>query len=313
MIDLSDIKIEQVENDGKVGIFKIGPLPKGYGNTIANPLRRVLLSSLPGAGVVSMRLEGVEHEYSTLKGVKETVVEIQMNIKGIRFSCQSDEPQVLTLKKKGIGDITAGDFSLTGDVTVMNPKVKIATLTDKSATFDLEVVVERGVGYQVADEDLRSEVGRLPMHADFSPVERVMFSIDQARKGKQLDLDQIVLTIYADGSIDPRDAIGRATEILRTTFERMMTLTGIAPEPVVEKEVPAEEVPARAADAEAWLIEDLPISARSKSRLLEAGITKLGDVVSKSASDLLDVPGFGEAALREMKELLKEYGLSLQE
>lgn len=315
MFEFADLMIEEVENDGKHGVFKIGPLPKGYGHTLANPLRRVLLSSLPGGGVTSMRIAGVEHEYSTLKGVKETVVEILMNVKNIRFSCESDEPQTLSLSKKGEGDVTAGDLSLTENVQVMDPDAKIATITDKSTKLEMELVVERGIGYHVADEDLRSEVGRLPLDTDFSPVERVTFAIDRTRKGEQTDLDQITLTIFTDGSIDPKTALGRSARVLHSTFDRMMTLCEVEA-PTTEAAVPAavEEKESTVKDeVNSWVVEDLAISNRAKSSLLDAGIKTVGEITENSAKELLEVSGFGEAALKEVRELLKEYDLSLKE
>lgn len=311
MIDLSDISIQVVENDGKVGTFTIGPLPKGYGPTFANPLRRVLLSSIHGAAVTSMRIDGVDHEYSTLKGVKETIVEIQMNIKGIRFSCESNEPQVVKVSRKGEGVITAGDLELTESVGVIDPTMKIATITDPKTTFTMEMVVERGVGYRTADEELRSEVGRLPLHADFSPLDRVTFSIEKTRKGEKLDLDQVNLEIMTDGSIDPQEALGKAAEILSAAFGRLMGMTGVEEEPMpVEAEEVAEGVDVEAKD---WLVEDLPISKRAKSRLIEDGMVKLGDITEKSKDELLEIKGFGEAALDEVVEVLNEYGLNLKE
>ena len=182
-----------------------------------------------------MRISGVDHEYSTLKGIKETVVEIQLNVKNVRFSCQSDEPQTIHLKAKGKGEVTAGDLQLTESVTVMDPSAKIATITDPKASLDMELVVEKGIGYRVADEELRSEVGRLPMHADFSPVERVTFTVEKTRKGEMMDLDLIMLTIFTDGSIDPKDAFGRAAEILKVAFEKMFMLAELEASPLPEE------------------------------------------------------------------------------
>ncbi|MDD3662060.1 MAG: DNA-directed RNA polymerase subunit alpha [Candidatus Dojkabacteria bacterium] len=313
MIDLSDIRVEVVESGDTSGVFRIGPLPRGYGHTFVNPIRRVLLSSLQGGGVTSMRIDGVEHEYSTIKGVKENVVEIQMNIKAIRFDCQSSEPQVVRLKKKGVGIVTAGDLDLTESVSVMEPSAEIATITDKNITLEMELVVERGIGYRKADESLRSEVGRLPMHADFSPVERVTFSIESARKGKKMDLDSVLLSIYTDGSINPQDALGKAAEILKAGFEKIFVLSGIEPEPMPV--VAEETASAEGGNIEAlnWLVEDLPISKRAKSRLLEAGIEKVSDVVEQEAGQLLAIPGFGDTALKELKDVLQEYGLTIKQ
>lgn len=311
MIDLSDISVQVESNDGKVGTFTIGPLPKGYGPTFANPLRRVLLSSIHGAAVTSMRIDGVDHEYSTLKGIKETIVEVQMNVKGVRFSCESNEPQVVKVSKKGEGVITAGDLELTESVSVIDPAVEIATITDPKTTFTMELVVERGVGYRTAEEELRSEVGRLPLHADFSPLERVTFSIEKTRKGEKLDLDQVNLEIMTDGSIDPQEALGKASEILSVAFGRLMGMTGVEEEPMpVETE---ESVEGGESEAKDWLVEDLPISKRAKTRLIEAGITKIGDITERSREELLEIKGFGEAALDEIVEVLDEYELGLKE
>jgi DNA-directed RNA polymerase subunit alpha len=312
MVNLSDIKVVIAENDGKKGVFKIGPFPRGFGNTFANSFRRVLLSSIPGGGVTSIRITGVDHEYSVIKGVKETVIEIQLNIKAIRFSCESDEPQVVRLKKKGAGVVTAGDLDVTGDVLVMDKKAKIATITDKTTTLEMELVVERGTGYHPADESLRSEAGRLPMHCDFSPIERVTFDVEETRKGKQLDLDLVVLTVFTDGSIDPLSTLGKASEILRALYDKVVVASGVAEGGVVTTEAP--EVPvSEVSEAENWLLEDLPISKRSKTKLGDAGFVKVGDVVAKTASELLAVPGFGDAALKELKTVISEYGLSLKE
>jgi DNA-directed RNA polymerase subunit alpha len=246
-----------------------------------------------------------------MKGVKETIVQIQMNVKGIRFACASNEPQVVKVSKKGEGVVTAGDLELTESVTVIDPKAEIATITDSKTSFDMELVVERGVGYRTADEELRSEVGRLPLHADFSPVERVTFSIEKTRKGEKLDLDQVNLEILTDGSIDPQEALGKAAEILSAAFARLMDMTGVEEEPMPVAEV--EESGSDDVEAKEWLVEDLPISKRAKSRLLEAEMTKLGDIAEKSKEDLLEIKGFGEAALEEVVEVLDEYGLSLKE
>lgn len=312
MVDLSDIKVTVEENDGKKGVFKIGPFPRGFGNTFMNSFRRVLLSSIPGAGVTSIRIAGVDHEYTTIKGVKETVIEIQLNIKELKFSCESDEPQVIHLRKKGKGIATAGDLELTGDVSVMDKKAKIATLTSDTSSLDIEMVVERGTGYHPGDESIRSEAGRLPMHADFSPIERVIPVIEEARKGKQLDLETVVLTVITDGSIDPLASLGKASEILRAMYEKVLVASGVAEGSVVITEAPVEPV-SETPESMSWLLEDLPISKRSKTRLGEAGLKTVGDVVEKTAKELLEIPGFGDAAFKELKTVISEYGLALKE
>ncbi len=307
-VDFSDINIEVVENDGKVGTFNIGPLPRGYGHTLANPLRRILLSSLPGGGVTSMKIAGVQHEYSTLKGVKETVVDIMMNVKGIRFKCESDDPQVVRISTKGENEIKAKDLELTESIEVMNPDHVLATITDSSTSLDMEFVVERGVGYRSADTDSRSESGRLPMDADFSPVERVTFNVTSTRKGEKTNLDLIVMQVVTDGSVDPKDALMKATEVSRDVFDSMnVLLQGGEVEPKETEE--ESEIQDEVKD---WRIEDLSISTRAKSSLIDAGIEKLDDLLSKTGDELLEVPGFGEKALEEVREVLDEYGMKLK-
>jgi len=310
MIDFSGLKIDVVEESEDKGIYKIGPLPRGYGHTLANALRRVLLSSLRGSAVTSLKIAGVDHEYSTIKGVKETVVEIEMNIKAVRFGCESDEPQIIRVSSKGTGDVTAGDLQLTESVRILNPDAKILTITDKSTAVDLEMVVERGVGYEIANEDLRSEVGRLPLDADFSPIERVMFSVDETRKGEKMNLDMVTMTVFTNGSVTPKDALGFAADRLRDVFERLMVLVGVESVPSGDTG-PAEESVSAPGDFDEVPIEELPISKRVRASLIESGMKNLGEVVKKTAKELLDIPGFGGKALSEVKELLESYGVSL--
>ncbi|MBN2100863.1 DNA-directed RNA polymerase subunit alpha [Candidatus Dojkabacteria bacterium] len=308
MIDFKDLNVEELENDGKKGVYKIGPLPRGYGNTVANSLRRVLLSSLPGAAVTSIRVAGIEHEYSTVEGVKENVVEIMMNLKGIRFSCKSDEPQIVRLTKKGEGEIIAGDLDLTESVEVMDKNAKIATITDKGSAVEMELVVERGVGYRLADEDVRSEAGRLPMDASFSPVERVMYNIEETRKGEKMNLDQATMTVFTDGSIDSREAVAYASQVLRDAFSQVFLLSGGESAPSSSKEQkPAKE----GEDVGEMLVEDLDISTRSKSSLVDAGYKQVKDLVGKTPEDLLDISGFGAKGLDELKAYLKKLGVEL--
>lgn len=319
MIDTSEFKYEVIENDGQKGVFKIGPLPRGYGHTMANSLRRVLLSSLPGGGVTSIKIAGVEHEYSTMEGIKENVIEIELNIKKIRFRCESDETQVVRVSKKGEGEIKAGDLELTESVRIMNPDVTIATITDDDATFDMEMNVEKGVGYRVGDEDVRSEVGRMPMDADFSPVERVTFRVDETRKGEFMNLDSITLTVFTDGSIDPNDAVVRSAEILREMLQNLVVRAQSGgdveekeeseTDKTKDKEAEVEDVEEEVKD---WKIEDLPISGRTKNVLMDEGFSKVKDLTDKTAEELLDVSGFGQKSLDEVKDFLSEYDINLE-
>lgn len=304
MIDFSDLNVEIVENDGKKGIFKIGPLPKGYGNTLANSLRRILLSSLEGAGVTSIKMSNVDHEYTTIEGVKETVMDIMLNIKEVRFNCESSEPQVVKVSVKGEKEVTAGDLDLTESVTVMDPKSHIATVTAKGATFDMEMTVEKGIGYKLGDEGVRSEVGRLPLDTKFSPITRVMYNVEETRKGGKMDLDMITISVFSDGSVDPKDAISTSAGILRDLSEKTMMLAGGEVQVTeVEEEVVEESEEKKSED---MLIEDSSLSTRTKSALVNGGINKVSELVGKSEDDLSELKGFGAKALEEVQDFLDD-------
>ncbi len=329
MIDFSDLRLEVVEESEDKGVYKVGPLPRGYGHTLANSIRRVLLSSLEGSAVTSIRIAGVDHEYSTIEGVKETIIQVELNVKAIRFKCESSDPQVVRLSSKGEGEVTAGDLELTESVEVMNPEATILTITDDDTSVEMELVVERGVGYFKADEELRAEAGRLPLDADFGPIERVMFSVDETRKGEKTNLDMVTLTIFTDGSIMPGEAFQLASKKLLEAFDRLEILIstgGEEPEEEKAEEETSEDVEetdrdetdkdeAEETDEELkdLKIEDLPISTRTKTALMEAGMETLEDVLDNNADELLDVSGFGQKSLEEVQDLIDGYGMSLKE
>jgi DNA-directed RNA polymerase subunit alpha len=321
MIAFDDLKLETVEQTDTKGKFKIGPLPRGYGHTLANSLRRVLLSSLEGAAVTSIRIAGVDHEYSTIEGVKETVIQVEMNVKGIRFSCESDEPQKIRLSAKGSQEVTAKDLDLTESVQVINPEAKILTITNDDTTIDMELVVERGIGYTKADEELRAEAGRLPLDADYGPIERVMFSVDETRKGERMNLDMVTLTVFTDGSITPEDALVASSTKLRDAFDRIELLLTTDVEELEDEEETEEAKEEAKEEAEKKQeeklgdipVEDLPISKRTRTTLMDADINKLEDVTKCSSQELLDISGFGEKSLEEVRDLLDGYGMSLKE
>jgi DNA-directed RNA polymerase subunit alpha len=316
MIDFSDINVEVVENDGKKGVFKIGPLPKGYGNTLANSLRRVLLSSMEGSGVTSIKMSGVDHEYSTVEGVKETVIDILLNIKDVRFKCESDEPQIVRVEVSGPSDVKAGDLMLTESVLIMDPKKKIATVTGKGTKFAMEMTVEKGIGYQLGDEEVRSEVGRLPIDTKFSPVERVMYKVDEARKGGRMDLDLITISVLTDGSIDPKEAIIKSSSILRDLSEKVMVIAGgeieIA-EKKGKKSTKKSDKDKKSGEIGTVLIGDTDLSTRTKSALVNAGIEKVEDLISKTEDEVKSVKGFGKKAFDEVSDFLKSNKLELME
>ncbi len=314
MIDFSDLEIELIDGNEKDGTFRIGPLPRGYGHTFANPLRRILLSSLPGGGITSLKISGVDHEYSTVKGVKETMLNIMLNLKAIRFKVDSDEPQTVKLSVKGAKTVTAKDLDVTESVKVMNPEVVIATLTSKDAKLDLELTVERGTGYRAANEEVRSEAGRLPLDASFSPVERVSFDIESARKGEKTNLDAILLKIYTDGSITPKDALVSAVQVFDSLLHKFEDLLGAGVKEAKTEKKTVEPTAEGKVEGEIleWPIENLPVSQRVKSALIAAKVMKVNDLVQLSGDDILNLPGIGAKALGDINKFLKEYNLELK-
>ncbi len=317
MMDFKDITVKIKEEKNNSGVYEISPLPRGYGNTLANSLRRVLLSSLPGGGITQVKIAGIDHEYSTLPGIKEDVLEILMNLKVLNFKMEGDEPQVFKLEYKGEGVVKGNDIKLTGGVEVMNGEQVVATLTDKSATLDIELQIEKGVGYKEVKKDERKEKGVIQLDADFSPVLNVTYEVLQARKGQQMNLDSVFFTITTDGSITPVEALLEASEILQDFAGKVMVALGV---PIDEVEQKAEE--ARTAEQteqeedsgdelDNWKIEDLQLSKRSKTGLLSGGYKTIGDLRGVTRSELLGLPGFGNKSFNEIYELLKEYNIEI--
>ncbi len=312
-----DITVKVKEEKENFGVFEISPLPRGYGNTLANSLRRVLLSSLVGGGITQVKFSEIEHEYSTIPGVKEDVLEIILNLKKLNFKVESEEPQICKLSYKGEGVVTGGDIKLTGVAEIMNKDEVIATLTDKSAQLDLELTVERGVGYREVKYDDRKEKGVIQIDADFSPVLNVTYEVLQARKGQQMNLDSVFFTISTDGSVKPIDALLKASEILQDFAGKIMAALGI---PINEVEQKAEEariaqeteVEESGDELDTWKIEDLQLSKRSKTGLLAGGYKSVGDLRDVKKEELLSLPGFGNKSFNEIQELLKGYNIEIK-
>ncbi len=318
MHGFEDITVKVKEDSNILGSFEITPLPKGYGHTLANSLRRILLSSLPGSAVTSVKLKGVDHEYSTIKGVKEDVVEMLLNVKQIRFTMATDQPQVCKISASGKTVVTAKDIELGTGVEVTNPEVVIATLTDAKSALNMEIVVEKGVGYVEADESVRSE-GRLPLDADFSPIKSVSFEVVAARKGQVTNLDGVNIEITTDGSISPKEALLTSSKILQDFSGKVMVALGVAKKEVEAMAevantavVSSEQASTSEDEISSWKVEDLPISKRSKSGLLAGGFETVGDLTKLKTSDLLELPGFGNKSLNEVVDLMNQYGIEIK-
>jgi DNA-directed RNA polymerase subunit alpha len=290
--------------------FTVEPLHTGYGMTLGNSLRRVLLSSIAGAAVTAFRIEGATHEFTTLPNVKEDVVEIMLNLKGLRFRVFSDEPQTLRINKKGSGVVTGKDIETSADVEVVNPEHVIATLDNAKATFVMDIVVETGRGYRTIDESGARKVSdMIAVDAIFSPVLRVRYKVENTRVGQMTDLDKLLLTVDTDGTITPSDAFEEAAAILVNQY------TALAGQTRVEASQPATstyadgEGSADGVEEGAELmtpIEDLNLSARTTNALVNNDIHTLKDLFSLSDAELRDLKGFGSKALDEVKEKMAE-------
>ena len=292
--------------------FVVEPLHNGYGMTLGNSIRRVLLSSIAGAAITSFRVEGVTHEFTSIKGVKEDVVEIMQNLKGVRFRVFSDEPQTLTVEKKGNGAVTAKDIKANADVEVVNTDHHIATV-DGKASFKAEVVVEKGRGYRTIEEaaNARQSSDFIALDAIFSPVLRVRYNVESTRVGQMTNLDKLVITAQTDGSIDPRDAFEEASALLANQYTALAGKTKIEAAPL-QLHVPASEAgptEEEEKDALTTSIEDLNFSARTTNALINNDIHTLKDLFSLTDAELKDLKGFGSKALDEVREKLAELEL----
>jgi len=303
--------------DENKGVFTIEPLDKGFGYTYGNSLRRVLLSSLGGAAITDVRIEGVYHEFSTIEGVKEDVTDIILNLKDIvaRLHTDSDEVEV-SLVATGPGEITAADIDLPAGVEILNPEAPIATLS-KGAKLELFMTIGRGRGYRPADENTDDDrpVGTIPIDAIFSPIRRAAYSVDSARVGQRTDFDKLTLEIETDGSIEPAAALREASELLIKTLaiftdpERVEELTSREAAPEAAEAVEA----AAAVEGDDRKIEELELGVRAYNCLKRAGIETIGQLVTRSEQELSAIQNFGQRSIQEVSEALAELGLRLRE
>lgn len=312
-----DLKIKCVntttDSDGSIyGKFVIEPLERGYGTTIGNSLRRVLLSSLEGAAITSVRIEGITHEYTSIPGVVEDVLDIILNLKGIVIKTENKEPQHLRLDIDQAGPVLAGDLQLPAGVKVINPDRIICTVAE-GGSIHSDIVVETGKGYVTTDilKDSKSglPVDMLPIDAAFMPIRKVSYTVENTRVGQITDFDKLILEIWTNGSIDVNTALSHAANLLIEHFLPIAQLTGqapvvgVAPQPVVE-EKPEQQTPSIG-------IEELELSVRAYNCLKRASIHSLQELLAKSEHDLLNIKNFGKKSSDEVIEKLKQFGLKL--
>ncbi len=289
------------------GMFTVQPLERGFGTTIGNALRRVLLSSIEGAAVKAVRIEGVQHEFCVVNGVVEDMTELVLNLKEVCLRCHAEEDKFLRVKKKGAGELTAADLQVDSDVEIMNPDLHIATL-DKDGHLDMEIAVGKGRGYILAEEHKFSEqpMGTIPIDSAFSPIQKVHYEVDNARVGQQTDYDKLTLEIWTNGVVRPDDAVSHAANILKDHLEFFIHLEEEA-EPE-EQEVVDEEAQ-RIANLLTLPVEELELSVRSANCLKAASILTLEDLVQKTENEMLKFRNFGRKSLNELTAILERLNI----
>jgi DNA-directed RNA polymerase subunit alpha len=312
-MDFQIPRIVHEEVDERNGVFVIEPLDRGFGYTFGNSLRRVLLSSLEGAAVTSVKIEGVAHEFTTLQGVREDVTDIILNLKNLICRLEGDSPEVeVRLEKKGSGPVKASDIAAPADLEILNPDLEIANLSDKGK-LDIILTIGRGRGYVPAELNREPEqsIGVIPVDSIFSPVRRVSYEVEAARVGQRTDYDKLRLDVTTDGSLDPRDAIAQAAEILIRQLAIFTDIDKIEGFGEAASEAQAE-VP-QAHGMENFPIEELELGVRSYNCLKRVGIETIGDLVTKSENELAAIPNFGKKSIEEVSETLQAHGLSLRD
>jgi DNA-directed RNA polymerase subunit alpha len=314
MIPLPDSpKIIKKENN--TAVFEIEGLYPGYGVTIGNSLRRVLLSSLEGAAITQVKIKGVSHEFSTISGILEDVVTIILNLKKIRFKAFGDEPEKITLKAKGEKVIKAKDFKISSQLEIKNPDLLIANLTSKNSQLEMEALVEKGVGYQSVEqrEEKKKEIGMIPIDAIFTPVKRVSLSIENMRKGKRTDFDRLKIEIETDGTVNPDDAFSKACQIFLEHFN--LFLNSLVPEVTEKKETKEKKEKGKTSseeDKKKIKVEDLKISERTKNALINNNLKTVAGVLRKKGEGIKKLEGLGDKAVKEIRKEFKELGFDLE-
>jgi len=324
-------KIESLEVRADYGKFSCEPLERGYGHTIGNSLRRMLLASLEGAAVTSIRIDGVLHEFSTLPGVREDITNIVLNIKQLCIKLlaeptEDEQPHIIRIDASGEGEVKAGDIICSSDIEILNPEHHIATLNE-NGSLRIEMKVERGTGYVEAEKNKKPDdsIGTIPVDSIFSPVLRVNYDVQDTRVGNEMDFDKLILEVWTNGALKPDEAVAKASEILINRLKLFQGMQGMVEEILIEEEEEQQqqanaEVQAPPEDKEAKIldmtIDELDLSVRSFNCLKRAGINVVGDLVKKSEEDMIKVRNLGRKSLDEVKnklaELSKEKGIDLR-
>ena len=319
-------KPKKVFEEGNSGVYEISGLYAGYGHTLGNSLRRIILSSIPGAGITSVKIEGVPHEFSKINGIKEDVITILLNLKKVRFKINTDEPQTAKISASGITNVTAKDIDVPSQLEIMNKKEYIATLTSKEAKLNIEFTVEKGLGY-VSREELKKDkvgMGTIVLDAVFTPIKKVNYEVENMRVGDRTDYNRLRISVETDGSVTPAEAVEKSIE---TMIHHLKAIIGfqekeevkIESAPGKKKEKEEEEEGEERKEIEGGdkevlkiRVQDLELSARTLNALETAGIRTLGGLAKKKESDLMEIEGAGKKVVQEIKRALGNYGLILK-
>ena len=316
MVEIEKPKIEIVEisEDNRYGKFVCEPLERGYGTTFGNSLRRILLSSLQGAAITAIRIDGVLHEFSTIPGVRDDVTNIILNLKSLCLKMYTDEPKTIRLDVDGAKEVTAADITVDSDIEILNPELHIATLND-DGSLHMEMTVERGRGYVPADKNKRVDhvIGVIPIDSIFSPILRVNYSVADTRVGNVTDYDKLTLEVWTDGSIRPEEALSKAAGILIMHLKLFQNMAGMAEEEEGETETFLEPQENDTAKVLELTIEDLDLSVRSYNCLKRANINTVADLTEKTEEEMIKVRNLGRKSLEEVKKKLQELNLSLSQ
>ncbi len=307
-----------IREEGFSGVYEIDGLYPGYGHTLGNSLRRIILSSLPGSAVTRVKIKGVEHEFSTIEGVKEDVITLLLSLKKLRIRLITDEPQTITLKAKGVKTLTAKDIEVPGQVEILNPDLHIVTLTDKSSDFEAEITVEKGLGYvskDVLTKD-RVDIGVISLDATFTPIKKVNYEVENMRVGDRTDFNRLRISIETDGTLTAKEALENSISLM---IMQLKSIVGFKEEEVVvpEKEESSDSKESGAKeemDVEflKTRIDAIGLSPRTTKALTSANIRTVGGLARKKEIDILDIEGLGSKGIQEIKKVLSQYGITLK-
>ena len=300
MLKQYELKFTKVSENKNSAVFSFEPLPTGFGQTLGSVLRRVALTSIMGGAVTSFRIPGVTHQFTTIDGVKEDLVDFSLNLKQLRFKVHSDGVFTAKISKKGPGVVTASDIEVSSEVEVINSDAVIATLADKNSSLDIELTIEKGIGYSPVEGRENSKLGNVLVDAIFSPVVNVSYSVESARVGRQSGLDKLVIEVQTDGSIKPIEVIKSSASILRDFFDKFSN----APENSQDIDSLFQHTSSSEAKSDNSSVDDLPLPTRTINALKKHGINSLSDLRTKSDEEISDIKNLGEKSIEEIKKLL---------